>query len=30
LSFGAFERNAAVDAALFRFVPPQGADVVGE
>ena len=30
LSFGAFERNASVDAALFRFVPPQGADVVGE
>ncbi|MGH8713448.1 MAG: outer membrane lipoprotein chaperone LolA [Casimicrobiaceae bacterium] len=30
LTFGAFERNAAVDAALFRFVPPPGADVVGE
>ncbi len=30
LSFGSFERNAAVDAALFRFVPPPGADVVGE
>jgi len=30
LSFGPFERNAAVDAALFRFVPPPGADVVGE
>ena len=30
LSFGPFERTAAVDAALFRFVPPPGADVVGE
>jgi outer membrane lipoprotein carrier protein len=30
LSFGSFERNASVDAALFRFVPPPGADVVGE
>jgi outer membrane lipoprotein carrier protein len=30
LSFGSFERNAAVDAGLFRFVPPPGADVVGE
>jgi outer membrane lipoprotein carrier protein len=30
LSFGSFDRNAAVDTALFRFVPPQGADVVGE
>jgi outer membrane lipoprotein carrier protein len=30
LSFGPFERNASVDPALFRFVPPQGADVVGE
>lgn len=30
LSFGAFDRNATVDAAVFRFVPPQGADVVGE
>lgn len=30
LTFGAFERNAAVDAATFSFVPPQGADVVGE
>jgi outer membrane lipoprotein carrier protein len=30
LSFGSFERNAAVDTALFRFVPPPGADVVGE
>lgn len=30
LVFGAFERNAAVDAGQFRFVPPPGADVVGE
>lgn len=30
LTFGPFERNATVDAALFRFVPPPGADVVGE
>jgi outer membrane lipoprotein carrier protein len=30
LSFGSFERNASVDATLFRFVPPPGADVVGE
>ncbi|HEY7945214.1 MAG: outer membrane lipoprotein chaperone LolA [Burkholderiales bacterium] len=30
LTFGVFERNAAVDAGLFRFVPPPGADVVGE
>jgi len=30
LVFGAFERNPALDASLFRFVPPQGADVVGE
>ena len=30
LDFGAFERNLALDAALFRFVPPKGADVVGE
>jgi outer membrane lipoprotein carrier protein len=30
LTFAAFERNAPVDAALFRFVPPKGADVVGE
>jgi outer membrane lipoprotein carrier protein len=29
LTFGPFERNA-VDPALFRFVPPPGADVVGE
>jgi outer membrane lipoprotein carrier protein len=30
LSFGAFDRNATVEASLFRFVPPPGADVVGE
>jgi outer membrane lipoprotein carrier protein len=30
LSFGAFERNPSVDPGLFRFVPPKGADVVGE
>jgi len=30
LSFGTFERNPALDAALFRFAPPPGADVVGE
>jgi outer membrane lipoprotein carrier protein len=29
LTFGTFQRNA-VDPALFRFVPPPGADVVGE
>jgi outer membrane lipoprotein carrier protein len=30
LTFGTFERNALLDAAQFKFVPPQGADVVGE
>ncbi len=30
LRFGSFERNSALDAAQFRFVPPNGADVVGE
>ena len=30
LRFGAFERNAPLDASQFRFVPPPGADVVGE
>jgi len=30
LDFGRFERNAALDPAQFRFVPPKGADVVGE
>ena len=29
LTFDAFERNPAMDPALFRFVPPPGADVVG-
>ena len=30
LQFGQIERNPALDAGLFRFVPPKGADVVGE
>jgi outer membrane lipoprotein carrier protein len=30
LEFGMFERNRPVDPGLFRFVPPKGADVVGE
>jgi outer membrane lipoprotein carrier protein len=30
LTFGTFERNPALDAAQFAFVPPKGADVVGE
>jgi outer membrane lipoprotein carrier protein len=30
LTFGAFERNARLDPAQFRFAPPKGADVVGE
>ena len=30
LRFGAFERNVALDANVFRFTPPKGADVVGE
>ena len=30
LTFGAFERNAQLDPAQFRFTPPKGADVVGE
>lgn len=30
LFFAAFERNPALDLAQFRFVPPKGADVVGE
>jgi len=30
LRFGAFERNVAQDANVFRFAPPAGADVVGE
>lgn len=30
LQFGQLERNPSLDASLFRFVPPAGADVVGE
>ena len=30
LRFDAFERNAPLDASQFRYVPPAGADVVGE
>jgi outer membrane lipoprotein carrier protein len=30
LSFDRFERNPSLDPALFAFVPPPGADVVGE
>ena len=30
LRFEAFERNTALDAGQFRYVPPPGADVVGE
>lgn len=30
LTFGSFERNPVLDAALFKFVPPNGADVVGD
>ena len=30
LTFSGFERNVAQDAARFRFVPPKGADVLGE
>jgi outer membrane lipoprotein carrier protein len=30
LVFTQFERNPPVDPAIFRFVPPKGADVVGE
>ncbi len=30
LEFGTFERNATLDAGQFKFVPPKGADVVGE
>ena len=30
LQFGQIERNPSLDAGLFRFVPPKGADVVGE
>jgi outer membrane lipoprotein carrier protein len=30
LRFTGFQRNARVDPALFRFVPPKGADVIGD
>ncbi|MFH1043838.1 MAG: outer membrane lipoprotein chaperone LolA [Pseudomonadota bacterium] len=30
LKFTALHRNPKLDAALFRFVPPKGADVIGE
>lgn len=30
LVFSRFERNPALDAGLFRFTPPAGADVIGE
>lgn len=30
IRFSAFERNPALSPELFRFVPPKGADVVGE
>ena len=30
LTFGSFERNSAQDAGQFKFVPPKGADVVGD
>ncbi len=30
LRFAQWERNPALDAALFTFVPPEGTDVVGE
>jgi outer membrane lipoprotein carrier protein len=30
LRFTGFERNARVDPGLFRFVPPTGADVIGD
>lgn len=30
LRFTGFQRNARVDPALFRFVPPPGADVIGD
>ena len=30
LRFTGFQRNARVDPGLFRFVPPPGADVIGE
>jgi outer membrane lipoprotein carrier protein len=30
LTFGRFERNPALDPGQFKFVPPKGADVIGE
>jgi len=30
LRFSAFQRNAKVEPDLFRFVPPKGADVIGD
>ena len=30
LTFDSFERNVKLDPAQFGFVPPKGADVVGE
>jgi outer membrane lipoprotein carrier protein len=30
LTFGNFERNVALEPGQFKFVPPKGADVVGE
>ena len=30
LRFGSFERNPTLEATQFRFIPPKGADVVGE
>ena len=30
LTFSRFERNPTLDPDLFKFVPPQGADVIGE
>ncbi|MBI3525552.1 MAG: outer membrane lipoprotein chaperone LolA [Betaproteobacteria bacterium] len=30
LHFSHFERNPALPAVLFRFVPPKGADIIGE
>jgi outer membrane lipoprotein-sorting protein len=30
LKFTALRRNPTLDPALFKFVPPKGADVIGE
>jgi outer membrane lipoprotein carrier protein len=30
LRFTSFQRNPGLDASLFRFLPPKGADVIGE